>query len=132
MKIGKQVKTELKKAFPHVKFSVTSDYNSVNVSWTNGVTVAMVEEITGKYKLGRFNGMTDSYEYTNRRQDVPQVDFIFLNRTISDDIYEEKFKEYKKYYAAWENLTDMYDNSVHMQGYNPMGFIRHELSNVCL
>ena len=132
MKIGKTVKSELKKAYPHVKFSVTSDHDSVNVNWTNGVTVKMVEAITSKYKLGRFDGMTDSYEYTNRRDDVPQVSYVFLNRTISDDIYEAKFKEYKAYYLDWEGLTDMYDSSIHMQGYCPKGFIRHQLSEVCL
>lgn len=132
MTIGRIVKAELKKAFPKVKFSVTSDYNCVRVYWTNGVTVSMVNEITSKYKLGHFDGMTDSYDYSNRRDDVPQVDYVFLNRTISDDIYESKFEEYKNYYAGWKNLKDMYDSSVHMQGYNPMGFIKHKLSDVCL
>ncbi len=132
MTIGKIVKAELKKEFPHVKFSVTSDYSCVRVSWTNGVTLAMVEAVTNKYKLGRFDGMTDSFEYSNRRTDVPQVDYVFLSRDISEDIYEAKFIEYKKYYHDWANLNDMYDNSVHMMGYNPKGFIRHKLSEVCL
>lgn len=132
MKIGRIVKSELKKVFPNVKFSVTSDYNCVRINWTNGVTVAMVEEIVSKYKLGHFDGMTDSYEYSNRRHDIPQVDYVFLSRDISEDIYQSKFEEYKKYYSDWENLTDMYDNSIHMQGYNPRGFIRHKLSDVCL
>src|SRR6266446_8094712 len=127
MTIGKIVKAELKKVFPNVKFSVTSDYNSVRVSWTNGVTIAMVEAVTSKYKQGHFDGMTDSYDYSNKRDDVPQVDYVFLSRDISEDIYEAKFIEYKKYYLDWENLKDMYDNSVHMQGYNPRGFIRHKL-----
>lgn len=132
MKIGKIVKAELKKAFPGVKFSVTSDYNSVNIHWTNGVTCKMVNEITSKYKMGRFDGMTDSYDYTNRRDDIPQVSYVFLNRTISQDIYESKFNEYKAYYADWADLEDMYDNSVPMKGYSPVGFIRHQLSEVCL
>ncbi len=132
MTIGKIVKAELKKVFPNVKFSVTSDYNSVRVSWTNGVTIAMVEAVTSKYKQGHFDGMTDSYDYSNKRDDVPQVDYVFLSRDISEDIYEAKFIEYKKYYLDWENLKDMYDNSVHMQGYNPRGFIRHKLSGMCL
>ena len=132
MAIGRIVKADLKKHFPHIKFSVTSDYNCVRVSWTNGVTVAMVEAITSKYKLGRFDGMTNSYEYSNRRDDVPQVDYVFLSRDISEDIYEARFAEYKAYYGDWENLNDMYDSSVHMQGYNPRGFIRHKLWEVCL
>lgn len=132
MTIGRIVKAELKKAFPGVKFSVTSDYNSVNVSWTNGVTYKMVDEITSKYKMGHFDGMTDSYDYTNRRNDVPQVSYVFLNRTISEDIYESKFQEYKAKYADWADLESMHDNSVPMMGYSPVGFIRHKLSEVCL
>jgi hypothetical protein len=142
MTISRLIKSELKKKYPHVKFSVTGSYDCINVSWTNGITVKMVEEITSKYKLGRFDGMTDSYEYTNKRDDVPQVSYIFLNRTISDDIYESKFNEYKKKYSGWESLNNMYDNTINMMGYNPAGFImlgynpagfiRHTLTDVCL
>lgn len=132
MKIGRTIKAELKTAFPKVKFSVTSDYNSCRIYWENGVTVAMVEEITSKYKMGHFDGMTDSYEYSNRRDDVPQVSYIFLNRTISEEIYESKFKDYKEYYSVWKDLTGLDDGSAHIQGYTPRGFIRHELSSVCL
>ena len=132
MTIGRTVKAELKKAFPDVKFSVTSDYNSVRVSWINGPSHKKVEELTGKYKIGRFDGMTDSYDYNNRRDDISQVDYVFLNREISEEIYESKFTEYKNYYLSWKDLTDMNDSSVHMQGYCPRGFIRHELSEVCL
>jgi hypothetical protein len=132
MKIGAIVKAELKSEFPGVKFSVTSDYNAVRVSWTNGPSHKKVDEITSKYKMGHFDGMTDSYEYTNRRHDIPQVSYVFLNRDISDDVYQTKFEEYKNYYAEWEHLTDLNDSSVPMKGYNPRGFIRHELSEVCL
>ncbi len=129
MTIGRTVKAELKKAFPHIKFSVKSDYDSVRVSWTNGVTVAMVEEITNKYEMGSFDGMRDCYEFTNYRNDIDQVKYVFLSRDISEDIYEAKFTEYKKYYHDWENLKHLDDNSIHMQGYNPRGFIRIKLTD---
>ncbi len=82
--------------------------------------------------MGRFDGMTDSYEYTNRRDDIPQVSYVFLNREISDDIYQSKFNEYKNYYGNWKDLTGLDDSSVRMQGYCPRGFIRHKLWDVCL
>ena len=132
MSIGRTVKSELKKVFPGVKFSVISDYDCVRISWTNGPSAKMVEEITNKYEMGRFDGMTDSYEYSNRRDDVPQVSYVFTNRTISEDIYEAKFREFKAYYASWEKLTNLDDSSVPMEGYCPRGFIRRELSEVCL
>lgn len=56
------IRTELKKAFPKVKFKVTSDRNSVNVSWTDGPAYDVVNKLVGKYQGGSFNGMEDIYE----------------------------------------------------------------------
>lgn len=130
MSIGRRVKAELRKVWPKVKFSVTSDYDCVRVNWTNGPSHKMVDELTSKYKMGRFDGMTDSYEYSNRRTDVPQVSYVFLSREISDDIYATKFIEYKNYYHGWENIQHLDDSSVPMEGYCPRGFIRKKLFNV--
>jgi ribosomal protein L21 len=60
------IRQELKRAFPGVKFSVTSEsYSmgcSVRVSWTDGPIQSEVEKTTGKYQEGHFNGMEDIYE----------------------------------------------------------------------
>ena len=64
---AKNIRTELKRGFPGIKFSVTSDVysggDSVDVRWYMGPTVKEVEKITGKYQEGSFNGMEDIYEY---------------------------------------------------------------------
>lgn len=64
---AKNIRTELKREFPGVKFSVRSSSfsmgNDVNVSWTDGPTTEEVEGVTGKYQQGVFNGMEDIYEY---------------------------------------------------------------------
>lgn len=57
------IRIELKAAFPKVKFSVTSDYNTVNVRWADGPTTKQVEAIANKYKAGNFDGMQDCYEF---------------------------------------------------------------------
>lgn len=61
------IRRELRRAFPAVKFSVTSDSfsggNSVDIHWTDGPTTDQVKAITGKYEEGSFDGMTDSYTY---------------------------------------------------------------------
>jgi hypothetical protein len=61
------IKAELKKVFPEVKFSVTSENfscgNSVDIRWTDGPIAAVVENITRRYQYGYFDGMTDCYEY---------------------------------------------------------------------
>lgn len=60
---AENIRKELKRAMPRVKFSITSDYNSVRVGWTNGPTSTDVQAITGKYKAGGFDGMNDIYEH---------------------------------------------------------------------
>jgi hypothetical protein len=84
------IKAELKKIFPDIKFSVTSDTfsmgNSVHISWTDGPTSKQVEEITDKYQYGHFDGMTDMYEYTNSREDIPQAKYVSAHRKISEEL----------------------------------------------
>lgn len=91
------IRKELKALFPKEKMSVTSD----NYAGGNAVRVAIgnrlptrecgfmvdkntpeyamrrkVEAVTDKYTKGHFDGMTDSYDYSNRRDDIPQVKYI--------------------------------------------------------
>ncbi len=65
----KNIRIELKRAFPKVKFSVTSRTfsmgNSIDVEWTDGPTSKQVDAIIDKYSAGDFDGMTDSYNYRN-------------------------------------------------------------------
>lgn len=81
---AKAIRQELKKAFPNTKFSVTSESysmgNSVHVYWTDRESEAEVNEIVKKYQYGNFDGMTDSYEFSNKRQDIPQVQFVMTQR----------------------------------------------------
>lgn len=64
---AKNIKKELARAFPGVKFSVKSDSysggDSIDIAWELGPTTREVQAITGKYEEGSFNGMEDIYEY---------------------------------------------------------------------
>lgn len=84
---AKAIRKELKTAFPGVSFSVKSEAysmgTSVNVYWTDGPTSKEVNSIIGKYQYGHFDGMIDCYEYSNRREDLPQVKFVFANRSMA-------------------------------------------------
>ena len=57
------IRIELKRAFPGVKFSVTSEGFSmgcaIRIGWTAGPTVAAVEAFVDKYEYGTFDSMTD-------------------------------------------------------------------------
>lgn len=64
---AKNVRIELKRAFPGVKFSVKtrrfSGGDAMDVRWTDGPVTKQVDAIVGKYAAGSFNGMDDSYTY---------------------------------------------------------------------
>ncbi len=38
-----------------------------------------VEAFVGQFEYGHFDGMYDIYEYSNCRDDIPQVKFVFVN-----------------------------------------------------
>ncbi len=87
---AKNIRTELKKAFPGVKFSVTSDRfaggDAIRVSWTDGPTDDAVTDITNKYKAGHFNGMEDIYEYSSDlwTEIFGDAKYISTSRAYSD------------------------------------------------
>lgn len=63
--VAVNLRRQLKKAYPGVKFSVTMQgYDSVSIIWTDGPTTAEIREIAGMYQAGSFDGMNDIYEYS--------------------------------------------------------------------
>ncbi len=81
---AKAIKKELKKAFPTIKFSVKSSNfsmgDSVDISWNLGPHTDQVDKIVNKYQYGHFDGMTDYYEYSNKRDDIPQAKYVSTQR----------------------------------------------------
>jgi uncharacterized FlaG/YvyC family protein len=86
------IRNELNNAFKGFKFSVTSDSfsggNAVRVHWVDGPTTREVEQISGKYQYGHFNGMEDIYEYSNNNDNLPQVKFVTESRQMSEQTRE--------------------------------------------
>ena len=82
------IKKVLKVSFPTIKFSVTSkNYSggdSVSINWIDGPTSKEVDQLVAKYQYGHFDGMTDSYEYSNSREEIPQARFIQVSRSYSE------------------------------------------------
>lgn len=105
---AKMIKQELKKLFPTIKFSVKSDSfsggDSVDISWENGPTDDQVSDVTSKYQYGHFDGMTDSYDHSNRRKDIPQSKYVHTSRDITDDISERVFKKLQQSYVHFEKV----------------------------
>lgn len=93
------IRIELKRAFPSVKFSVkieTRGTSSINIHWTDGPTTAMVEKFTAKYQEGHFNGMEDIYERDHENQ-FPDIfggaRYVFENRRESPELIQKAAKE---------------------------------------
>ncbi len=100
---GKNLRRELKDAFPETKFSVRSrSYSggdSIDINWTDGPTTEVVEKISGKYQQGNFNGMEDIYEYSNSNV-WPDVfggaKYVMTNRSYSNEAYLQAVAEVEK------------------------------------
>ena len=87
---AKNMRIELKAAFPRVKFAVRTERysggNSINVDWEDGPVGVQVEAIVFKYSGGNFDGMTDSYEYRRSAwtDAFGKGKYVFANRRYSD------------------------------------------------
>jgi len=108
-KAAKAIRSELKKAFPEIKFRVrSSNYaggDSVRIVWNNGPTSDSVENITDKYQYGHFDGMVDMYVCTNNIEGLPQARFVFASREITTEAYAAKKAAIAKEFGI-ENPAD--------------------------
>lgn len=81
---AQQIREILKKQFPKIKFSVTSKNfsmgDSIDVNWTAEIERDKVYSCIKHYQLGTFNGIDDTYEYSNVIDNIPQVTFLFCNK----------------------------------------------------
>lgn len=98
------IRLELRKAFPSTKFSVRSEYDKVDISWSYGPTTREVEAIVDKYQGGSFNGMEDIYEY-NENATFAHVfgdpKYVFCHRHLGDGLenYDIVAKAYCEMYG---------------------------------
>lgn len=88
---AKNIRAELAREFPGVKFSVKSESysggSSINVHWTDGPTADEVKFFTDKYQECDFDGMEDLQTY--RTAQFPGVfggaHYVFENRHLSPE-----------------------------------------------
>jgi hypothetical protein len=112
---AKAIRKDLNREFPLITFRVTSKSysggNSVRVSWNNGPTSDAVKKVICKYQYGHFNGMEDIYEYTNSRNDIPQVRHVFADREVSQDIKDKVFEYLQSTHAHFNEVKTMDESS---------------------
>lgn len=88
--VAPNIRIELKKHFPKVKFSVTSDHSSVTIKWEDGPSARQIREVTDKFKRGYWNGQNESYENvpTAFNQTFGAVQYIDTSRKMGEQTRE--------------------------------------------
>jgi hypothetical protein len=72
-----------------VRASTASMTSSVDVTIKQDLhpdAIAEVKQFVEQFQYGNFNGMEDIYEYSNRRDDLPQVKYTFVRVEYSEEI----------------------------------------------
>jgi hypothetical protein len=101
---AKMLRAALKAEFPTAKFSVrkSASGSALNVSWTDGPTVAAVDAIAQRYAGGSFDGQTDSMNFHDdlvylNGEELPTLvrysaHFVFTDRDISPEFKADLVK----------------------------------------
>lgn len=78
--------------------------NSVRVSVQDldPATTKKIEEFANQFQYGHFDGMQDLYEYSNSRNDIPQVKFVFVSNRAGDEMRQKVWDWARSYYAGME------------------------------
>lgn len=102
--VAKILRTELKAAFPAVKFRVTTSRGgTVNVSWTDGPTVRRVEAIVSRFEGKSFDGRDDSTHYASafdyNSELVRSYSYIFTHRDLSSALVARVATAVARYYG---------------------------------
>lgn len=106
---AKAIRTQLKAA------SIPARATSDNFSGGNSVTVTLlgdpmpatveaVKQGLAKYQYGEFDAMTDCYEYTNKRSDVPQTKYLTINIEYSPELEQRAWDYLRANQSGWDHL----------------------------
>lgn len=113
---AKNIRKELKAAFPGVKFAVRSSKyaggNSINVNYVDGPAREKVDEIINKYEYGNFNGMEDIYEYNEDmyfNEAFGGAKYIFASREMSDELIAAGLAAFAAKYGKYEDMPSFED-----------------------
>lgn len=101
---AKNIRRDLKRHFPGVKFSVRKDGSSIDVRWDCGPTTKQVTAITGRYEYGSFDGMTDCYDHhDNPFSDVfGGVRYVMEKRSFGaneDEVFAKCKQDLRAFFA---------------------------------
>lgn len=118
--VSKRIKQDLKALFPKTKFSVRhrvfSGGDSVDVSYNDFLPESIIRSAICKYESGKFDGMTDCYQYHEDIKevtpqgniiDMPRTKFLGVYRTVSKDIDTAAEQYIRAHYAEAATAHEM-------------------------
>lgn len=121
---AKNIKNELQRRFPGVKFNVKSKSysggDSIRANWELGPTTKEVDEIVDRYQEGDFDGMIDLYEYRhdekieNFQKANGSAKYVFATRDIPEYVYSLIIKQLCEH-SGIEYQEPHYNLKIHEQ-----------------
>ena len=121
---AKLLRTILRSAFPATKFSVVTERGSmvsaVRVSWTDGPTQQRVESLVAVFASGKFDGMTDGYDWkrgTDRNVIVggqayqTGCQYVTTSRTISPALAARAAVQVAMYFGVALPVIETYTSN---------------------
>ncbi len=78
----------------------------------------LVNMLVDKYVYGRFDGMTDCYEYTSRNDDLPQVKYGFVENELSDELRQEIYDHVRHHWVSGDQLPASYKDGCNIPFHN--------------
>ena len=93
---AKNIRIELKRNFPGIKFSVRTDHNSVRITWSDGPSPASVKAFTSRHESGTFDSMTDCPGWAHNPFGMTFGECRYVNevREVSTETLEVVAKSY--------------------------------------
>jgi len=109
-----QIRKHLKEA------GIPASVRSQNYSMGNSVDIDIVDQSPAivsaiksfcyQYQYGSFDGMTDCYNYTNNRKDIPQAKYVMVNVKYSPEMLQQAYDYLRNHWAGYNNLPENYED----------------------
>lgn len=117
---AKNIRAELKKSFPGVKFSVRKAHTgSIYVTWKDGPYTDTVDAALATFDNHAGSNMDDSVNYKNHAWIFGVVDHLFCQRESSETAIRDAIDKINAYYGVngtfeqskqWSALPEIYSN----------------------
>ena len=109
--IGRIIRANLKLRGIKARVRSSSDCVEVDMTDVSPITFREVQRFCKKYECGHFDGMTDSYNYDNLSDDVPQVKYLTVSNKASDELEKELWKLARERFGGCDALPESLDQA---------------------